>query len=226
VITLQHAIITLMNESNSSITLVLPSLPTMYATSEDTRIGVVSTLAEQYQRMAQAKPLRSSRLLAAFTQIRMARPRRTISDSTAVSKSYSTPEPSICEKNWLQDCRSLDSDSGDFECRGCGFSGTFQSSYETLIRRYNTSEPDRIYYGVRIKQPELFKSHFNDTKSGRPAERALYCPICYDGSPKSESVVRYTISQLIAHIKDTHTYDELAQRGLVTSEYWPARQLH
>jgi hypothetical protein len=100
---LQHAIITLMNESNSSITLVLPSLPTMYATSEDTRIGVVSTLAEQYQRMAQAKPLRSSRLLAAFTQIRMARPRRTISDSSAVSESYSTREPSICEEDSLKE---------------------------------------------------------------------------------------------------------------------------
>jgi hypothetical protein len=198
-------------------------LPTMYATSEDTRIGVVSTLAEQYQRMAQAKPLRSSRLLAAFTQIRMPRPRRTISDSTAVSKSYSTSQPFICEENWLQDCDSPDSyhggESGDFECRGCGFSGSFQSRSDTLIHGYNRYGPYSCPYGVRIQQMELFKSHFKIPSPEVPQERALYCPICDDGSPKSASVVRYTIPQLIAHVKDTHTYFELAQRELVTSDY-------
>jgi len=219
--TLQLAIITLMDESNSSNTLVLPSLPTIYATFENTRIGVVSTLAEQYQRMAQAKPL-----LASYTQRRMAKLRHTISFCSAVSRIFSNPEPSICEENWLQDCGSPYSyygiENGSFECRGCGFSGSFQSKSDTLINRYNTSEPEPCYYGVRIEQFELFKSHLIDIKSGRPAERALYCPICYDSSPKSESVVRsggYTGSQLIAHMKDTHTYDQLEHRGLITTDY-------
>jgi hypothetical protein len=202
----------------------------MYATSENARIGVVSTLAGQYQRMAQAKPLRNSRMLAAVTQIRMARPRRTNSDSTAVSKSYSTPEPSICEENRLQDCTSPESyyrgENGNFECRGCGFSGTFQSRFDTLINTDNKSVPETYHYDVLIKQIELFKSHLIDTRSGRPAEPALYCPICYDSSPKSESVVRsggYTIPQLIAHVKDAHTYDQLEHRGLIINDYHIAR---
>lgn len=112
----------------------------MYATSEDTRIGVLSTLAEQYQRMAQAKPLRSSSLLPNFTQIRVARPRRTISDSSAVSESYSTPEPSICKANSLQSIYNFEhwsqygyGASRSFRCRGCHFSGIFHENSDALI---------------------------------------------------------------------------------------------
>jgi hypothetical protein len=216
VIKVQHIIITLMTESNTSFILVLPSLPTVYATSEETRLGVVSALAEQHQRMAQAKPLRSSRLLAAFAQLKIARSRRTVSDSTAVSESHSTPESSICEENDLEESKSANTyygvDDGTFRCRGCGFSGSSQKASDLLIR---TCKGNLAGYWFVIKQRELFKCHFNDTKSGRQAEAALYCPICYDGSPKSESVVRYTILQLVAHIKDTHTYDDLETRDLV-----------
>ncbi|PMD22795.1 hypothetical protein NA56DRAFT_75020 [Hyaloscypha hepaticicola] len=221
VVTLQHAIITLMSESNSSIMLVLPSLPTMYSTSENTRIGVGSTLAEQYQRMVQAMPLGSSSLLPNFTQVRMARPRRTISDSSAVSESCSTPEPSICKANSLQSIYNFEhwnqygyGASRPFRCRGCRFSGIFHENSNALIIK---QRKDRLAYWVPIDQRALFKSHFNVTKSESPAERSLYCPICYDGSRESERVVRYTSPQIIAHIKDTHTYDELDERDLILS---------
>lgn len=56
-IKLQHTIIVLMAESHSSAALILPSLPSILSTSENTRVGAVSALAEQYQRMAQASSL-------------------------------------------------------------------------------------------------------------------------------------------------------------------------
>jgi hypothetical protein len=60
VIQLQHTIIMLITESNSAASLILPSLPTIFSTSEDIRRGVVSTLQAQYQRMAQARLLLAS----------------------------------------------------------------------------------------------------------------------------------------------------------------------
>jgi hypothetical protein len=49
-----------MAESSSTGTIILPSLPIMLSSSEDTRKGVVTTLGEQYQRMLQAKPLQAT----------------------------------------------------------------------------------------------------------------------------------------------------------------------
>lgn len=49
-----------MTESSSTGTIILPSLPIMLSSSEDTRKGVVTTLGEQYQRMLQAQPLQTT----------------------------------------------------------------------------------------------------------------------------------------------------------------------
>lgn len=89
----------------------------------------------------------------------------------------------------------------------------FHENSDALIIKQH--KEDRL-----IDQRVLFKSHFNVTKSESPAERSLYCPICYDGSRESERVVRYTSLQIIAHIKDTHTYYELDERYLILSYSW------
>lgn len=54
VIKLQHLIITMMGESSSALSIIMPSLPSMLSTSNETRVGVVNVLAQQYQRMMQA----------------------------------------------------------------------------------------------------------------------------------------------------------------------------
>ncbi|KAH7348860.1 hypothetical protein BKA65DRAFT_477243 [Rhexocercosporidium sp. MPI-PUGE-AT-0058] len=64
VIRLQHIIITLMTESGTEGVVVLPGLPGMLSDSEGTRTGAVRTMAEQYQRMMQARPLYSSILFS------------------------------------------------------------------------------------------------------------------------------------------------------------------
>lgn len=48
----------MLTESSSSVALVIPNLPILLSTSEDTRTGVVVALSQQYQRLLQAKPLR------------------------------------------------------------------------------------------------------------------------------------------------------------------------
>lgn len=67
VIKLQHTIITLMTESGSYSAIVIPSLPSILSTLEDTRTGVVTMLSEQYQRMTQARSL-SMVLSSVFTR--------------------------------------------------------------------------------------------------------------------------------------------------------------
>lgn len=63
VIKLQHTIITLTMDSSTDSIITLPSLPTILASSEENRVGVVGAIGEQYQRMLQAQPLISSLFL-------------------------------------------------------------------------------------------------------------------------------------------------------------------
>jgi hypothetical protein len=59
VVTLLHTIVTLMANSTSSHQIVLPKLPIMLSTSENTRTGVLSSMGSQYQRLLQTVPLSS-----------------------------------------------------------------------------------------------------------------------------------------------------------------------
>jgi hypothetical protein len=57
IIKLQHTIIILITESNTSTGIVIPSLPNVLATSDETRWGVITALGQQYQRMAQSQQI-------------------------------------------------------------------------------------------------------------------------------------------------------------------------
>jgi hypothetical protein len=59
IIQLQQTINLLMVETSGSSNVTLPKLPKILSTSENTRKGVVSTLDEQYQRLAQSRTLRT-----------------------------------------------------------------------------------------------------------------------------------------------------------------------
>jgi len=54
IIKLQHAYIALLSGSSVSPSILLPNLPMLLSTSEETRSGVVNTLKDQYQRMLQS----------------------------------------------------------------------------------------------------------------------------------------------------------------------------
>jgi hypothetical protein len=59
VVTLLHTIVTLMANSTSSHQIMLPKLPIMLSTSENTKTGVLSSMGSQYQRLLQTAPLSS-----------------------------------------------------------------------------------------------------------------------------------------------------------------------
>lgn len=86
VIKLQHMLITLLSESNSTAHVVLPTVPSLISTSEELRVGVVTILAEQYQRMIQAAPIRRSLISKFFrssSRVSMELATQTISVITA-----------------------------------------------------------------------------------------------------------------------------------------------
>ncbi|KAF4625296.1 hypothetical protein G7Y89_g12873 [Cudoniella acicularis] len=215
VIKLQHTIITMMTESNSSFALVLPSLPTIYSTSEDTRMGVVSALAQQYQRIAQARPLSGSCLLTGPSQA---------TTSAGTSTSSSDPVFRICragtnprlEKKW---------GSWAWHC-DCGYAtaprglGGSRPPEPHLI---SPKESDIHYPAI---EEEYYKYHLI---SGRPVvdgvaysntgredlKHFLYCPICYDGSLRDDEVDRYTEGGMHQHLKDNHKFSELKSKNLL-----------
>ena len=56
VIKLQHGMISLLIGENPA-AIILPNLPAIYSTSEETRIGVITALREQFQRMSETMRL-------------------------------------------------------------------------------------------------------------------------------------------------------------------------
>jgi hypothetical protein len=57
VIKLQHAFITFLTGADSMISIVILNLQFLYSTAEESKIGALRTLREQYQRMMQSQPL-------------------------------------------------------------------------------------------------------------------------------------------------------------------------
>ncbi|PMD40909.1 hypothetical protein L207DRAFT_583082 [Hyaloscypha variabilis F] len=213
VIKLQHTIITLITESNGSNALVLPSLPKIYSTSEDTRKGVVSALAQQYQRMVQARPLMGTRTLSGAYLSRV------LSDSwqsiTSGSSSSSLPLFRICtefdlsyhtiyrERRWVCACGFV------ADCWG------HEAGWAGLL--WVTPFGERSDCKVAIEHQSLCQYHFrpNDRNPRRRAEHLVYCLLCYDPSLGEADVERYTREQMQAHLEDKHTLSELRDKNLV-----------
>jgi hypothetical protein len=58
VIKLHHALIPFLTGADPMTSILVPNLPFLYSTSEESRIGAVRALGEQYQRIMQSQPLR------------------------------------------------------------------------------------------------------------------------------------------------------------------------
>lgn len=215
VIKLQHTIITLMTESSSASVLVLPSLPAIYSTSEDTRKGVVSALAQQYQRMVQARPLTGTRTLSGSYLTRMlSGPWQTIT-SGAGSSSSSLPLFRICteldlnyhaiyrQQRWVCDCGF----AADCWGHDAGWAGLL----------WVRPRGEIIDCKVAIEHQSLCQYHFrpNDRNPRRRMEHLLYCLLCYDSTLGEADVERYTREQIQAHFEDKHTLSELRSKNLV-----------
>jgi hypothetical protein len=209
VIKLQHTIITLMTESNSSNNPVLPSLPAIYSTSEDTRKGVVSAMAQQYQRMVQAKPLSGSYLTKILSGSRQA-----ITWGTSSASSL-PPLFRICTEldlNYNQKYRQQ-----RWVCC-CGFAADcwgHDAGWAGLL--WVRPMGEGIDCKVAIEHQGLCQYHFrpNDRNPRRRSEHLLYCLLCYESSSGEEDVERYTREQMQSHFEDKHTLSELRGKNLV-----------
>lgn len=198
-----------MTESNASNGLVLPSLPAIYSTSEDTRKGVVSALGQQYQRMVQARPLSGSYLSRILSG-----PWQTIT-SGAASSSSSLPLFRICtdldlnyhttyrERRWVCSCGF----AADCWGHDGGWAGLL------WVRPLGEDMKCR----AAIEHQSLCQYHFrpNDRNPRRRSEHLLYCLLCYDAAENEADVERHTREQIQAHIEDTHTLSELRGKNLV-----------
>jgi hypothetical protein len=203
VIKLQHTIIALMTESNSPVSLVLPSLPAIYSTSEDTRKGVVSALAQQYQRMVQARPLGSS-----YLSRMLSGPWKTIASS-------STPLFRICteldlnyllkfrEQRWVCSC-GFAADCWGHDAGWCGLLWVSPKGEDSNLK-------------VAIEHQDLCQYHFvpNDPNPRRRFGHLLYCSICYNTSLAEGDVPRYTREQIRDHFEAEHSLSDLRSKNLV-----------
>jgi hypothetical protein len=237
VIKLQHTIITLMTESNSSASILLPSLPAIYATSEDTRVGFVSALAEQYQRMAQASPLAAcypfqNSATAAFptpyiTSVPIAVPATTtarsqrtnlneiqegISNTTSSSNSTgSSSKPWVICSDYEKMEREVEHHSYsniDFQYWTCPCG--FQSENAIQFPTYWVRTKDHF---VAVYQKDIYSCHFIPSKGDIP-KNLLFCSICVgDQSCTEDDVGRYIFEELVAHLKE-HTPAEFKSKNM------------
>jgi len=192
----------MMSESTSSTNLLLPSLPTIYSTSEDTRVGVVSTLAGQYQRMLQARPLSTSRFprpLASASQAAVAGTASKFSLKPAdYSLEYCTFGDLYVKYDNDRFIQFQNDISGPKICCSCGFSITPEATEGCSWTR----ERD----GVDIDMLEVWKYHFQPQSA---SYTRLYCPICNVG----ESRCGYFTYDGIRDHLELHSIQELDSKG-------------
>jgi hypothetical protein len=178
----------------------LPSLPAIYSTSEDTRTGVVSALAQQYQCMAQGKPITSSRLLSAFSQIRKLKAPKSITQPPQFMRCWNNSVWMMCTRNgWIEGCR----------CSGCGYSESFRRVEGVKITPRGENDIEKE---VHVDQEELLRYHFKPNDVGSGLEHCLYPPIWYKDDGKS---AEFTHSEILTHVQDLHTLAEIVDKGLV-----------
>ena len=193
---------------------MLPSLPKIYSTSEDTRKGVVSALAQQYQRMVQSRPLSGARTLSG-SYLTKVLSNSWQSITSGASSSSSLPLFRICTN--FDPSYHLNYRQQRFVC-SCGFAADcwgHDAGWAGLL--WVKPREESYDCKVAIEHQSLCQYHFcpNDRNPRRRMEHLLYCLLCYDDSLREGDIERYTREQMQAHIEDKHTLSELRNKNLV-----------
>jgi len=215
-----------MTESNSSASILLLSLPNIYATSEETRVGVVSALTAISAHVISfafgpfysfPNSAISSRPLPPIVSVpvvvqndKLPRPSSSPLGNSDITKSSASTSfsltGSICRRPLrIGRDQNRSQKSCDYWYCSCGFrSDAFYSNQQT-----NLSLVTKDGHSICVDLKGICKYHFK-RRWGADYQDVLYCPVCYKNICSDQRIVRYTPMEIRTHL-EKHTRDELGR---------------